>query len=72
METGKLGVWFFTEPQPAAQAGEFASRLPPETLARRVFALECEIYPQAIDRLGQGRVSVCGRDTRIESESGSR
>ena len=33
----------------------------PETLAARVFAAECEAYPEAIRRVGEGRVTVVGR-----------
>jgi formyltetrahydrofolate-dependent phosphoribosylglycinamide formyltransferase len=37
----------------------------PETLARRVFAAECEAYPEAITLFAQGRLRVEGRRVRI-------
>jgi phosphoribosylglycinamide formyltransferase 1 len=37
----------------------------PETLAARVFAAECEAYPEAIGLIAAGRVSVRGRRVRI-------
>ncbi len=37
----------------------------PETLASRVFAAECEAYPEAIQLIAQGRVSVENRRVRI-------
>jgi len=36
-----------------------------ETLAARVFEAECEAYPQAIELIAQGRVTVEGRRVRI-------
>jgi phosphoribosylglycinamide formyltransferase-1 len=33
----------------------------PESLAARVFAAECEAYPEAIRLVGEGRVTVDGR-----------
>jgi phosphoribosylglycinamide formyltransferase-1 len=36
-----------------------------DTLAARVFEQECLAYPQAISLIGQGRVSIYGRVTRI-------
>ena len=32
----------------------------PEELAGQVFALECELYPQVIEAIAQGQVSVTG------------
>jgi phosphoribosylglycinamide formyltransferase 1 len=40
----------------------------PETLAARVFAAECEAYPEAIRLIAAGRVSVEGRRVRIRPE----
>ena len=37
----------------------------PDTLNDRVFAAECQAYPEAIELLAQGRVSVKGRIVRI-------
>ncbi|HEY8506495.1 MAG TPA: phosphoribosylglycinamide formyltransferase [Gemmataceae bacterium] len=39
----------------------------PETLAERVFAEECEAYPQAITWFAQGRLRVEGRRVRVLS-----
>ena len=41
----------------------------PETLAARVFAAECEAYPEALRLIAAGRVSVEGRRVRIRPES---
>jgi formyltetrahydrofolate-dependent phosphoribosylglycinamide formyltransferase len=40
----------------------------PETLAARVFAAECEAYPEAIGLIATGRVAVEGRRVRIRPE----
>jgi len=40
----------------------------PETLAARVFAAECEAYPEAIGLIAAGRVSLAGRRVRIKAE----
>jgi formyltetrahydrofolate-dependent phosphoribosylglycinamide formyltransferase len=37
----------------------------PETLAARVFAQECEAYPEAIQLIADGRIRVDGRRVRI-------
>ena len=37
----------------------------PETLAARIFEAECEAYPEAIQRLAEGRVRIEGRRVRI-------
>jgi len=37
----------------------------PETLGRRVFAAECEAYPEAIRLLAEGRLRIEGRRVRI-------
>jgi phosphoribosylglycinamide formyltransferase-1 len=37
----------------------------PDTLAARVFAEECELYPAAIRAVIEGRVSVFGRKVRV-------
>jgi len=37
----------------------------PSTLNDRVFAAECEAYPEAIEMLAQGRISVKGRIVKI-------
>jgi formyltetrahydrofolate-dependent phosphoribosylglycinamide formyltransferase len=45
----------------------------PESLAARVFAAECEAYPQVIQWFAQGRLRVEGRRVRVlspETESG--
>jgi formyltetrahydrofolate-dependent phosphoribosylglycinamide formyltransferase len=44
----------------------------PETLAARVFAEECEAYPEAIRLMAEGRVRIHGRRTFIESSARSR
>lgn len=41
----------------------------PETLAARVFAAECEAYPEAIGLIAAGRVTVEGRRVRLQGES---
>jgi len=38
----------------------------PETLAARVFAAECEAYPEALRLLASGKVAVEGRRVRVE------
>jgi phosphoribosylglycinamide formyltransferase 1 len=40
----------------------------PETLAARVFQSECEAYPEALQLIAAGRVTVEGRCVRILSE----
>lgn len=40
----------------------------PETLAARVFAAECEAYPEALRLIAAGRVQVEGRRVRIRAE----
>jgi len=37
----------------------------PDTLAARVFAAECELYPAVIRAVIEGRVSVSGRNVHI-------
>jgi formyltetrahydrofolate-dependent phosphoribosylglycinamide formyltransferase len=37
----------------------------PESLADRVFARECEAYPEAVRLFGEGRLQIEGRRTRI-------
>ena len=37
----------------------------PETLADRVFAKECEAYPEAVRLFGEGRLRVEGRRVRV-------
>ena len=36
-----------------------------QTLAARVFAAECELYPEVIDQIASGKVSVEGRVVRV-------
>jgi phosphoribosylglycinamide formyltransferase 1 len=38
----------------------------PETLAARVFAAECEAYPEALRLIGEGRVRIDGRRVHID------
>ncbi len=40
-----------------------------DTLAARVFEAECEVYPEAIQLIAQGRIKVEGRKVRILAES---
>ena len=40
----------------------------PQTLAARVFAAECEAYPEAIRLFGEGKLRLEGRRVRISSE----
>jgi formyltetrahydrofolate-dependent phosphoribosylglycinamide formyltransferase len=40
----------------------------PDTLAARVFAAECEAYPEAITLFGEGRLQVEGRRVRVRRE----
>jgi formyltetrahydrofolate-dependent phosphoribosylglycinamide formyltransferase len=40
----------------------------PETLAARVFEVECEAYPEALRLIATGRVTVEGRRTSIRPE----
>jgi len=42
----------------------------PESLAARVFAAECEAYPEAIALIAAGRVAVQGRLVRVLAASG--
>ena len=42
----------------------------PESLAARVFAAECEAYPQAIQWFAQGRLRVEGRRVVLNAECG--
>jgi phosphoribosylglycinamide formyltransferase-1 len=44
----------------------------PETLAARVFAAECETYPQVIQWFAERRLEVEGRRVRVKSLSGER
>lgn len=44
----------------------------PESLAARVFAAECEAYPQAIQWFAQGRLHLEGRRVRLAENSHSR
>jgi phosphoribosylglycinamide formyltransferase-1 len=37
-----------------------------DTLAARVFAAECELYPAVIRAVVEGRVAVSGRRVRID------
>ena len=39
----------------------------PETLAQRVFAQECEAYPEAIRLFAEGRLQIDGRRVRVRS-----
>lgn len=41
----------------------------PETLAARVFAAECEAYPEALKLFAQGRLEVEGRCVRIKDDA---
>jgi formyltetrahydrofolate-dependent phosphoribosylglycinamide formyltransferase len=40
----------------------------PETLAARVFAAECEAYPEAIRLFAEGRLRIAGRRVEIRDE----
>lgn len=40
----------------------------PETLAARVFAAECEAYPEVLNLIAAGRVNVEGRRVRIAAQ----
>ncbi len=40
----------------------------PETLAARVFAAECELYPQCIKLFAEGRLEILDRRVRIAEE----
>ncbi|MEZ6138329.1 MAG: phosphoribosylglycinamide formyltransferase [Pirellulaceae bacterium] len=37
----------------------------PETLARRVFELECQLYPEVISAIARGKVEVTGRHVSV-------
>jgi phosphoribosylglycinamide formyltransferase 1 len=41
----------------------------PETLAARIFAAECEVYPEAIRLYAEGRLSLDGRRVRVRGDS---
>lgn len=56
-----------TGPIVAQAACEVLDDDTPESLAARVFALECEVYPRALGALFEGRVVVEGRRARILS-----
>ncbi len=43
----------------------------PDALAARIFAAECEAYPQALQWIAEGRVRVEGRRVRVLDESAS-
>ena len=43
-----------------------------ETLAARVFALECQAYPEAIRLFAEGRLAIEGRRVRVRPERPSR
>lgn len=36
-----------------------------ESLQKRVFELECQLYPEAIAAIARGSVEVCGREVRV-------
>ncbi len=40
----------------------------PDTLAARIFAAECEAYPEAIQKVASGRLIVVGSATRLAPE----
>jgi formyltetrahydrofolate-dependent phosphoribosylglycinamide formyltransferase len=40
----------------------------PDTLAARVFEAECEVYPEALQLIAEGRVRVEGRRVRVAEE----
>jgi phosphoribosylglycinamide formyltransferase-1 len=42
-----------------------------ETLAARVFAAECEAYPDALRLLASGRVQLDGRKLKVHAEAGA-
>jgi formyltetrahydrofolate-dependent phosphoribosylglycinamide formyltransferase len=42
----------------------------PESLAARVFAQECEAYPEAIRWFAEGRLAIEGRRVRLRAEGG--
>ena len=42
-----------------------------ETLAKRVFAAECEAYPEAIEAFAEGRIKFDGRLAHLLGESDS-
>ena len=44
----------------------------PESLAERVFAKECEAYPEAIRLFGEGRLRIEGRRVRILAAPGGK
>ena len=44
----------------------------PDTLNDRIFQVECVAYPEAIELLAEGRVSVQGRTVKIEPPEESR
>jgi len=44
----------------------------PQTLAARVFEVECELYPEAIALIAGGRVSIDGSRTRIAPAQAAR
>ena len=43
----------------------------PESLAERVFALECAVYPGVVEALTQGRIVAEGRRARIAAPTGA-
>jgi phosphoribosylglycinamide formyltransferase-1 len=42
----------------------------PASLAARVFAVECEVYPEAVRLFAAGRLTLQGRRVRIEPATG--
>lgn len=57
---------FDTGPILAQSSCEVRDDDTPESLAARVFALECDLYPRTLARMIRGRVTVQGRKARIE------
>lgn len=53
----------------AQRAVEVGDDDTPDTLAGRVFAAECELYPEVIALYGQGRLRVTGRRVTIQREA---
>ncbi len=49
----------------AQQTCEVSDDDTPETLARRVFEIECRLYPHTLARLFDGRLSIEGHSARI-------
>ncbi len=50
-----------------AQASLVVGNSSPQDLQKKVFALECELYPQVLNAIARGEVSVVGDEVLVSS-----